>query len=150
MKVCVGGTFNVIHDGHIALLKRAFAEGKELHVGLTSDSMATGRRAVPVQGYETRLARLTETMRGICGGKKFSVFRIDDELGPAATGDFDAIVVSADTEPGALRINRARQSRGLRPLRIVKIPMALARDGEPISSTRILRGQITPDGEMRQ
>ncbi len=149
MRVCVGGTFNVIHDGHIALLKRAFSEGDELFVGLTSDEMATGKRAVPVQDYETRQKNLVTALSRLSGGKRFSIFMIGDELGPAATEDFDTIVVSKDTEPGAIRINKARESRGLRPLRIVRISMVLARDGEPISSTRILRGQISPDGEMR-
>jgi len=149
MKVCAGGTFNVIHDGHAALLSRAFSLGDELYVGLTSDSMATGKRSVPVQDYGTRLRNLTEALSGLSGGKRFWIFRIDDELGPAATEDFDIIVVSADTEPGALRINKARQAHGLRPLKIVKIKMVLAQDGEPISSTRILRGQISPKGKLR-
>jgi pantetheine-phosphate adenylyltransferase len=149
MRVCVGGTFNVIHDGHIALLKKAFSLGGELFVGLTSDMMATGKRAVPVQDYETREKNLTLALSRLSGGKRFSIFMIGDELGPAATEDFDMIVVSKDTEPGALRINKAREARGLRPLRIVRIPMVLARDGEPISSTRILRGQISAGGEMR-
>jgi len=149
MRVCVGGTFNVIHDGHIALLKRAFSEGDELFVGLTSDEMATGKRAVPVQDYETRQKNLVTALSRLSAGKRFSIFMIGDELGPAATEDFDTIVVSKDTEPGALRINKARESHGLKPLRIVRIRMVLARDGEPISSTRILRGQISPGGEMR-
>ncbi len=145
-KVCIGGTFNVIHDGHLALISRAFSEGGELHVGLTSDSMATGKRSVPVRDYELRLKNLAETLDRLSGGKRYHIFKIEDELGPAATGDFDAIVVSADTEPGALRINRARQSRGLKPLRVVVVSMVLATDGEPISSTRVLRGQIDARG----
>jgi len=148
MRVCVAGTFNVIHSGHLALLRRAFSEGDEVFVGLTSDKMATGRRAVPVQDYCTRLRVLTETLSKMSGGKRFSISAIEDELGPAAREDFDAIVVSADTEPGAARINRARQAKGLRPLRIIRVNMVLASDGEPISSTRVLRGQITPDGDL--
>ncbi|RLF40505.1 MAG: phosphopantetheine adenylyltransferase, partial [Thermoplasmata archaeon] len=39
MKVCVGGTFDILHEGHIALFERAFETGGEVVVGLSSDSL---------------------------------------------------------------------------------------------------------------
>jgi len=141
VKVCLGGTFNVIHAGHLALLSRAFSEGDELHVGLTSDNMAAGKRNVPVQDYDTRLKNLTEALSKLCKGKRFWIFQIDDELGPAAREDFDVIVVSEETLKGAERINKMRLADGLKPLNVVIIDMVLVQ-GEPISSTRIIRGQI--------
>ena len=143
VKVCLGGTFNVIHDGHLALLSRAFAEGDELFVGLTSDAMATKRRSIPVQDYDTRLKNLTEALSKLCKGKRFWIFQIDDELGPAIRENYDVIVVSEETLAGAEKINRARTANGLKPLRIKVIDMVLAQ-GTPISSTRIIRGQNDP------
>ena len=42
--VAVAGTFDVLHDGHKALLKRAFEVGNRVYVGITSDRMASEGR----------------------------------------------------------------------------------------------------------
>ncbi|HPM27160.1 MAG TPA: adenylyltransferase/cytidyltransferase family protein, partial [Methanothrix sp.] len=55
-RVAVGGTFDPIHDGHIALLRRAFELGRggEVIIGLTSDEMARASRKRPVRNFEVR------------------------------------------------------------------------------------------------
>ncbi len=40
----VAGTFNVIHEGHMALLRRAFQLGDRVLIGITSDEMAAQGR----------------------------------------------------------------------------------------------------------
>lgn len=142
VKVCLGGTFNVIHQGHKALLSRAFSEGDELFVGLTSDSMARSARNVPVKEYRIRLAGLTDALTEAAGRKPFHIFRLDDEMGPAARENYDVIVVSAETLAGAEKINAARVSHGLKPLRIVVIAMVLDTFGRKISSTGIIRENL--------
>jgi pantetheine-phosphate adenylyltransferase len=148
IKVCLGGTFNVIHDGHLALLFKAFTEGDELYVGLTGDAMASGRRSVPVQDYNTRLKNLTEALSKLSKGKRFWIFRIDDEIGPAARENYDVLVVSKETLRGAEKINLARAAGCLKPLKVVVIDMVLAQ-GKPISSTRVIRGQIDSRGNPK-
>ena len=148
VKVCVGGTFNAIHNGHIALLSRAFAEGDEIFVGLTSDMMANKHRNVQVQDYDTRLKNLAETLTKLSKSKRFWIFRIDDEIGPAAREDYNVIVVSEETLKGAKIINKARAAGGLKPLKVVVIDMVLAQ-GKPISSTRVIRGQIDSRGNPK-
>jgi len=140
VKVCLGGTFNVIHEGHIALLSRAFAEGDEIYIGLTTDTMATAKRSVPVQDYDTRFKNLSEAVSKISGGKRFWIFPIDDGIGPAARENFEAIIVSPETVKGAERINKMRAAGGLRQLKIIVIDMVPNSDGEKLSSTRIIRG----------
>ena len=39
-KAAVAGTFDILHDGHKALLSRAFEVGDTVVVGITSDRMA--------------------------------------------------------------------------------------------------------------
>ena len=143
-KVCVAGTFNRIHKGHIALLARAFEEGDEVFVGLTSDEMARQGRGVVISDYASRERALREALLTL--GKDFHILTIEDRLGPAATGDYDAIIVSSETSATALDINEARQRNGLEPLDIIEIDMVLAEDGVPISSTRVMSGIVTSNG----
>ena len=62
--------------------------------------------------------------------------------------DFDAIVVSEETEPTAVEINKIRVSKDMNPLDIVVVSFVLAYDGTPISSTRIRRGEINKNGDI--
>lgn len=146
MKVGVGGTFNVLHRGHRALLDKAFEIGDAVIVGITSDRFASaGReRLLPL---ERRRAELETYLRGRGGNWTVSV--IDDESGGAINRtDIAALVVSPETRPRAEEINRKRASRGLSPLLLVPVPHILAEDGMPISSTRILSGDMDRDGRM--
>jgi len=138
VKVCLGGTFNVIHEGHLALLSRAFQEGDEVFVGLTSDRMAQKGRTGKVNDYPSRLIGLIDALENLADGKEFQVFKIDDEFGPAASSDFDVIVVSRETAPTAERINKARLDSGLRPLRIEAIDIVLGQDGKKVSASRLI------------
>ncbi len=41
MIAAAAGTFNILHEGHKALLDRAFEIGDEAFIGITSDAMAS-------------------------------------------------------------------------------------------------------------
>jgi len=140
MKVCLGGTFSILHAGHEALLRKAFETGSDVTIGLTTDSMAKkmGKR---VEAYWERKQKL-ERFLADTFGRTAAIVPLDDPYGPAVEGDFDAIVVSPETAEGAERINEERRKRGLRELDVVKVPFELADDGIPISSSRIRRGEI--------
>ncbi|RLF22763.1 MAG: phosphopantetheine adenylyltransferase, partial [Thermoprotei archaeon] len=78
----------------------------------------------------------------------YDITRIDDVYGTSISEEeLEAIVVSEETLYRALEINRIRVEKGLRPLVIVVVPMVLAYDGKPISSSRIRRGEINEEGE---
>ncbi len=142
MKVCVAGTFNRIHRGHISLLTKAFEAGEEIFIGLTSDEMAKHGRDVPVETYEAREKNLGEIATELSDGKTFHIVKIEDESGPATFENYDAIVVSSETSDTARKINKIRTSDGLFPLEIIEIDMVLADDGRPITATRVLRGEV--------
>ena len=149
-RVAVGGTFDPIHDGHIDLLRRAFELGEDgdIVIGLTSDEMAHSTRTRPVRNYETRLRNLKETIREAFGFDDVKVMKIDDKCGSSIYEDFDYIVVSPETLPMALKINRFREKRGMKPLKISMIEYKLAQDNERISSTRISEGKIDRHGRL--
>jgi len=151
MEVALGGTFDPIHDGHRALFERAFELG-DVTVGLTSDALAEETRQVscPVRPFAERRAALESELEPLADARdrSFEVRRLDDPTGIATEPPFDAIVVSPETHDGADRINEIRESRGLEPLQVEVVDHVPADDGERISSTRIVRGEIDPHGNL--
>lgn len=147
--VCVGGTFEVLHLGHRKLLEEAFKVSDYVLIGLTSDKFAfrLGKkyRVSPYRRREARLRRFLDTRyRG-----RYSIIELDDAYGVAVEmSELEAIVVSEETKVKAEEINHVRVSRGLKPLEIIVVPLILAEDGKPISSTRVVRGEVDLEGRI--
>src|SRR3989454_6531136 len=142
MRVVLGGTFDILHKGHEALLRTAF-EGRpeQVLIGLTTDRFARESRP-RVNPYAIRQRSLIRFL----AARKWRPSRIepiDDAYGPADDlPDLDVIVVSAERYPVAVALNEARAAKGLHPLEIRAVPMVLAQDGLPIASRRIRSGGI--------
>jgi len=145
-KVVIGGTFDILHKGHKALLRRAFGLG-EVEIGLTSDKMARAIRNRKIKNFEERKKELENFII-----KEFKVepkiTEIEDKFGFTLNKDFDYIVVSPETYKTALEINRERKREKKKPIKIVKIDFVLAEDGKPISAERIVKGEINREGKL--
>ncbi|MFB6112512.1 MAG: phosphopantetheine adenylyltransferase [Halodesulfurarchaeum sp.] len=158
MDVALGGTFDPIHDGHRRLFRRGLELG-DLTIGLTSDELAPKTRHDEryIRPFEVRKAELEDELEDLAAeyGRSFEVRKLTKPTGIAVEPKFDALVVSPETKPGGEKINEIREERGLDPLDIVVVDHLLAEDGDIISSTRIVRGEIdehgnlTPDREPR-
>ena len=143
-KVAVGGTFDKFHDGHKKLLSTAFEIGDCIEIGVTSD--AFGGLKGDIDSCEDRMSNLKSFFSD---KTNFVVIPLNDPYGTTIyDADFDAIVVSEETEPTAVEINEIRVSKGMKPLDIVVVSFVLAYDGNPISSTRIRRGEINQSGNI--
>lgn len=141
-KVAVGGTFDKFHDGHKKLLSTAFELGDQIEIGVTSD--AFGGLKGDIDSCKERMDNLKLFFDG---KSNFNVVPLDDPFGTTIfEEDFDAIVVSQETEPNAEKINEIRLSKSMKALDIVVVSFVLAEDGNPISSTRIRRGEINKNG----
>lgn len=148
LRICLGGTFDRLHRAHRVLLARAAEEGDHLFVGITSDRMARqAKNGQRIQSYAARVRGVSAFLR--TRGKPFEIFQLNDRHGPAASGPYDAILVSHDTHSSAEEINRVRRSRHLPPLRIIEQDMILSEDGEPLSSTRVRSGEVDGEGRLR-
>ncbi len=147
--VILGGTFSVLHAGHVRLLEAA-KPFSVIHVGLTTDAMAHRMHDYACPPARKRLAALKNGLRKLGILSRCRIFPITDRHGPAATrADLQAIIVSPETAPVAKKINAIRLLRRLRPLKIILVPYALAADGLPISARRIHHGDIDAQGRRR-
>ena len=150
-KVAVGGTFEYLHDGHKALIKKAFdlAAGGEVYIGLTSNEMAR-QRSRDVDDCQIRKADLLQYIEGLdLPNKQYTVVELTDPYGTTLTDDFDYIVVSPETLPVALKINELREQAECSKIEIVNVEYVLADDEVPISSTRIACGEIDEHGHLK-
>ncbi|HJH32438.1 MAG TPA: phosphopantetheine adenylyltransferase [Methanosarcinaceae archaeon] len=150
-KVAVGGTFEYLHDGHKALIKKAFeiAAGGEVYIGLTSNEMAR-QRSRDVDDYQIRKNNLLQYIE-ILGfsNKPYLVMKLTDPYGTTLTYDFDYIVVSPETYKVVLGVNELREQDGRSPIKIIIVEYVMADDEVPISSTRIACGEIDKHGNLK-
>ncbi|MDI6884499.1 MAG: phosphopantetheine adenylyltransferase [Hadesarchaea archaeon] len=150
-KVVVGGTFDYLHDGHIAILSKAFELGEFVTVGICSDEMQELLRkdSAGIQPLAIRMWKVLDFLRQNGWLERTNVSVLSDPFGPAAEDkELEAIVVSPETRARAEELNKLRASKGLAPLEIVEISFVLAEDGHPISSIKIRYGEEDTHGKL--
>ena len=158
MKVVLGGTFDPVHDGHRRLFERAFELG-DVTVGLTTDDLAPKTRSVDrhVRPFDERKTDLEAELEVLADeyDRTFEIRKLRRPTGVATEPGFDVLIVSPETEDGGRKVNEERRQNGLEPLDIEVVDHCYAEDGDIISSTRIVAGEIdehgnlTPDAEGR-
>jgi pantetheine-phosphate adenylyltransferase len=146
--VVVGGTFDKFHKGHETLLKTAFKIGKRVLIGLSTDEFAKKVKPHEVDGYEQRMKTLEEFLAKEGLLKQAEIVPLNDPYGLTLSEGVDAIVVSKETLPRVEEINKLRREGGLQPLRVVAIDMVLAKDGSPVTASRIRAGEIDQEGNV--
>lgn len=148
--MAVGGTFDEFHKGHRTLLLKAFEVGEQVLIGLCTDEFVSKMKKPHITApYEHRLEELKKFLRKQGLIERAKILPLNDPYGVTLSGGcLDAIVVSRETEPTAIKINEERKKLGLQPLSIVTIDMVPAENHAPISTTRIRRGEIDREGRL--
>jgi pantetheine-phosphate adenylyltransferase len=147
--VAMGGTFDIIHKGHIALLDGAFSISSKVIIGLTGDELAKRKGKNLRHTYEQRLNTLKKLIDSRFQNKSYVISKLDNDFGPAVIeGDVEALVVSDETAHQGDALNSLRAQRNLGRVDVIVVPMVLAGDGKRISTTRIRNMEIDSDGNM--
>jgi cytidyltransferase-like protein len=149
--VFVGGTFDRLHVGHQSLLTTAFALGNQVTIGLTSDAFVRqykSHHVDAIRSFATRHQELTDWCIKKDLLSRVHIIAIDDPYQPAASGLFDAIIVTPENAFRAGEINAMRGKQGLTPLAPIEVPLVMAQDGKPISSSRVRGHEIDRHGDL--
>ena len=149
--VGVAGTFGPIHTGHEVLLRKAFEVGEKVLVALTTEAMLQRKELKEkIPPYDTRKEHLERFLKAEGFEGRYEIIPLDDPYGVAITlEEQEGIVTSEDTRKGAEKINQIRKERGMKPLKIFTIKLVSARDGKPISSTRMRKSEIDSEGNLK-
>ena len=145
----MGGTFDIIHVGHLTLIEKASSISGRTIIGLTSDSFAAKNGKNLTNNFEQRFENLEKTLKEKFPDNSFEIAELNDDFGPAVIeGDVDAMVVREETSKKGDTLNAVRKERNLGPVEIIIVPMKLASDGDRISSSRIRNSEIDASGNV--
>lgn len=144
----VGGTFDLLHNGHKKLLTRAFEEAEHVTIGLSLPALYNNKPlASQIQDYTTRQKSLRDYLKTQSWDIRSTIVPLTDFYGSTLVDtSLEAIFVTLETQRNAERINIKRLEKNLSLLEIITAEYALGEDGEIISSQRIREGLIARDG----
>ncbi|WP_101477707.1 phosphopantetheine adenylyltransferase [Candidatus Nitrosotalea bavarica] len=147
--VAMGGTFDIVHKGHLELLKGAFSISDKVIIGLTSDEFAKKKGKDPENDYSQRYKTLENIIRENFANSKYHIAKLESDFGPAVLEkEVEALVVSDETSSKGIELNKLRAAKNSPPVEIIVIPLVLAKDGTRISTTRIKKSEIDSDGNI--
>ncbi len=149
MLVALGGTFDLLHKGHLELLRNGFEISSKVIIGLTSDEFAKRKGKHLIHNYKQRYDALESTIKKNFPDTKYEISKLENDFGPAVLEkEVKALVVSEETAFQGNELNKLRRKKNLPDVEVLVVPMALAKDGKRISTSRIRNSEIDIDGNI--
>ena len=147
--VAMGGTFDIIHKGHLELLRGAFSISSKVIIGLTSDEFAKKKGKVLGNNYSKRYQTLEDVIKQNFPNSQYYIAKLENDFGPAVLEkEVEALVVSDETASKGADLNQLRAAKNSPPVEVIVIPLVLAKDGTRISTTRIKKSEIDSNGNI--
>lgn len=147
--VAMGGTFDIIHKGHIELLRKSFSISSKVIIGLSSDELVKKMGKKISNNYHQRFESLSSTIEKNFPNSSYQISKLENDFGPAVLEEgVEALVVSEETKNMGQILNQLRAKKNLPPVEVIVVPMVLAKDGSIISTTRIRDSEIDNEGNL--
>src|SRR5918998_3434031 len=114
-RVALGGTFDILHRGHLELLRKSFEIGLFVIIGVTSDEFVREKlNKQIINPYPVRVQNLRNVLQMEIKVNNYGITKLNDSFGPLViSGDIDCLVVSSETEEKGKTINHLRVGSGL-------------------------------------
>ncbi|GFU12066.1 bifunctional coenzyme A synthase [Nephila pilipes] len=114
--VCIGGTFDRLHNGHKVLLSEAVLKAsEELVVGVSvGDCLKRKTLWELIEPIEKRIEEVTNFLCEIDPSLRYEVVPITDIYGPTITKpSIECLVVTPETKIGGEKVNIERKKKGM-------------------------------------
>lgn len=147
--MAMGGTFDIIHKGHIELLRKSFSISSKVIIGLSSDELVKKMEKKISNNYHQRFESLSTAIEKNFPNSSYQISKLENDFGPAVLEEgVEALVVSEETKNMGQILNQLRAKKNLPSVEVIVVPMVLAKDGSIISTTRIRDSEIDNEGNL--
>lgn len=148
--ITIAGTFDRLHAGHKAFIDYAFKISEKISVAITAADFPYNKKLQDyIEPFDLRKKSLHEYLKQKEYIQRAAIIPIHDFYGFSLEDKtLDGILVTKDTYPNAVKINKKRKSLGMKKLQIITMPFVKGEDNRIIKSSRIRSGEIDRTGRL--